>query len=419
VPLPLIPPLLHRPAFRNLWLGQTISVFGDQITLLAIPIIAVLVLDAQPEQMGLLTAAGLLPHLLFSLPAGVWLDRVHRRRRLMVLADLARAAVIASIAVAALMNVLTLAQLFIVTFVVGTLAVAFDISWSTVYIKTVERTEYVAANSLFNGSRSLAYVAGPSIGGALIQIVRAPMAVLIDAASYVLSAFFISRVDAPEPSVEPQTEPIRRQLATGLSFLARDPIMRPTLASVATLNFFNWAFTALFVLYVTTQLGVSAGELGLALGAGAVGGVLGALIAARVGRRIGIGRAFLLGMIVFPIALVAVPLTPPGTPVWLVIAMLVGMEFVSGLGVMILDINASAIIPARTPDQIRSRVSGAWRFINMGIRPIGAVVGGLLGGVIGVQQTLLATAVLQLVGVLFLIGTPVLRLHDVPEPADH
>src|SRR5688572_27761250 len=126
--------------------------------------------------------------------------------------------------------------------------------------------------------------------------------------------------------------------------------MRPTLTSVATLNFFNWAFTALFVLYVTTFLGVSAGELGLALGAGAVGGVVGALLAARIGRRIGIGKAFLVGLIVFPIALVAVPLTPPGTPVPLVLAMLVGMEFVAGFGVMVLDINASTIIPARTPD---------------------------------------------------------------------
>ncbi|HUR16176.1 MAG TPA: MFS transporter [Candidatus Limnocylindrales bacterium] len=417
--MPLIPALLHRPAFRNLWLGQTISVFGDQITLLAIPIIAVLVLNAEPEQMGLLTAAGLLPHLLFSLPAGVWLDRVHRRRRLMVWADIARAVMIATIAVAFMLNALSLAQMFIVTFIVGTLAVAFDISWSTVYVKVVDRPEYVPANSLLNGSRSLAYVAGPSVGGVLIQFLTAPIAVLVDAASYVLSAFFVWRVDAPEPTVEPQTDSIRRQLSTGLSFLARDPIMRPTLASVATLNFFNWAFTALFVLYVTTRLGVSAGELGLALGAGAIGGVVGALLAARIGRRIGIGRAFLIGMIVFPIALVAVPLTPPGTPVPLVIAMLVGMEFVAGFGVMVLDINASAIIPARTPDGIRSRVSGAWRFVNMGIRPIGAIVGGLLGGLIGVQETLLATSLLQLVGVLFLLGTPVLRLHDVPEAAEH
>jgi MFS family permease len=122
---------------------------------------------------------------------------------------------------------------------------------------------------------------------------------------------------------------------------------------------------------------------------------------------------------VFPVAFVAVPLTPPGTPTWLVIGILVAMEFVAGFGVMVLDVNASAIIPARTPDLIRSRVAGAWRFVNMGIRPIGALVGGFLGGAIGVRETLFATALLQLVGVLFLIGTPVLRLRDVPEEAEH
>jgi MFS family permease len=416
--LPLIPPLLHRHAFRNLWLGQTISVFGDQITLLAIPIIAVLVLHAEPEQMGLLTAAGLLPHLLFSLPAGVWLDRIQRRRRLMVLADLARAVVIASVAVAFVAGALTLPQLFIVTFLVGTLAVAFDISWSTVYVRVVDRTEYVAANALFNGSRSLAQVAGPSVGGVLIQVFSAPVAVVVDAVSYVLSAFFIARVQAPDPPVEIHTEPIRRQLATGLSFLFRDPIMRPTLLAVATLNFFNLGFSALFVLYVTTRLGVNPGDLGLALGAGAVGAVIGAVLASRIGRRLGIGRAFFVSMIVFPAALILVPLTPPGTPLAMVIGMLLVMQFVAGFGVMVLDINASAIIPARTPDRIRSRVSGAWRFVNMGIRPIGAVVGGILGAAIGVRETLFVVTVLQLVGVLWLVGSPVLKLHDVPDAAD-
>ena len=206
--MPLLPPLLRRPAFRNLWLGQTISVFGDQVTLLAIPIIAVLILHAEPEQMGLLTAAGLLPHLLFSLPAGVWLDRVHRRRRLMIWADIARAVVIGSLAVAYLLGALTLVQLFIVTFLVGTLAVVFDISWSTVFVSVVDRHEYVPANALFNGSRSLALVGGPSIGGALIQFLTAPIAVVVDAVSYLFSAFFVARVHAPEPPVEPTTESI-------------------------------------------------------------------------------------------------------------------------------------------------------------------------------------------------------------------
>lgn len=416
--MPLIPSLLRRHDFRNLWLGQTISVIGDQVTLLAIPIIAVLVLQAEPEQMGLLTAAGLLPHLLFSLPAGVWLDRVHRRRRLMIWADIARAVVIGSVVVAYVFGALTLVQLFVVTFLVGALAVLFDISWSTIFVSVVDREDYLSANSLFNGSRSLSYVAGPSIGGTLIQVFSAPIAVTIDALSYLASAFFISRIRSPEPAVESTAEPIRAQLATGLRFIFGDPIMRAAILSAATLNFFNLAFVALFVLYVTTSLGVGPAELGLALGAGAVGGLIGAAIAARVGRKIGIGRSFLVGLVVFAGASILVPLIAPGTPLPMVLAVLFVMEFVAGLGVMILDINAGAIIPARTPDRIRSRVMGSWRFINMGIRPIGAVMGGFLGGLIGVRETLFVVTIASLGGVLWLIGSPVLRLHGVPEVAD-
>lgn len=161
----LIPPLLRRAPFRNFWLGQTISVFGDQITLLAVPLVAVLVLDAQPADMGLLTAAGLLPHLLFSLPAGVWLDRVHHRRRLMIVVDLARAGLIATIPIAYLAGALTLGQLYVVAFLVGTLTALFDIAWNTIFVAVTPREDFVTANSLLNGSRSLAYVAGPSIGG--------------------------------------------------------------------------------------------------------------------------------------------------------------------------------------------------------------------------------------------------------------
>jgi MFS family permease len=409
---------MRRPAFRNLWLGQTISVFGDQITLIAIPIIAVLTLNATPGQMGLLTAAGLLPNLLFSLPAGVWLDRVHHRRRLMILADLARAAVIGSIAVAFVAGALALPWLFITSFIAGTLGVAFDISWSTQFVTVVERDEYLTANSLFNGSRSMAQVAGPLVGGALIQFLSAPFAVLVDAISYLFSALFLSRIRADEPPIEPATDSIRAQLASGLSFLARDSVMRTALASVATVNFFSYAFTALFVLYATTYLGLEPGLLGLVLGAGAIGAIVGALFAVPVGRRIGVGPAYALGLVVFSASWILVPLAQPGWSSAVVVALVFTSELIGGFGVMILDINAGGIIPARTPHRIRSRVIGGWRFVNMGIRPIGAVVGGTLGAVIGVRETLFVAAIGGVCGVLWLIGSPVLRLRDMPETAD-
>jgi MFS family permease len=394
-------------------LGQTISVFGDQVTQLAIPVVAVLILGADPAQMGLLTAAGLLPHLLFSLPAGVWLDRVHRRRRMMIGADLLRALAIGSIAVTYATGSLSLAQLYIVAFIVGTLSVAFDIAWTTLFVTVAKREEYVPANALFNGSRSLAQVAGPSIGGALIQFLSAPIAVVVDALSFVASALFLGRLKAPEPS----TEPIRTQLGTGLNFIFSDYIMRPTVMSAATLNFFNFGFQALFILYVTTYLNVSVGLLGLALGAGAVGGVLGAIAAPGIGRRLGIGPAFFFGLVLFPAALILVPIADPGMSQAVILGLLFVMEFLAGFGVMVLDINAGAIIPARTPDRIRSRVYGSFRFINMGVRPLGALFGGVLGGVIGVRETLFLVTILSLAGVVWLFGTPVLGLRDMPETA--
>jgi len=169
---------------------------------------------------------------------------------------------------------------------------------------------------------------------------------------------------------------------------------------------------------VTTYLNIAPGLLGLALGAGAVGAVVGAVLAARVGRRLGLGPAFVFGLVVFPAALILVPLADASMPLPFILAMLFVMEFFAGFGVMVLDINAGAIIPARTPDRIRSRVMGSFRFINYGIRPIGALVGGLLGGFIGVRETLFFVTIASLASVLWLLGTPVLRLHETPAAAD-
>jgi MFS family permease len=411
-----LPQLLREREFRSFWLGQTISVFGDQITLLAVPIVAVLILHADPASMGLLTAAGLLPHLLFSLPAGVWLDRVHRRRRLMILADIARAGIIALIPLASLTGWLSLELLYVVAFVVGSLSVVFDLSWLTLFSAVAKREQYVQANSLLSGSRSMAFVAGPAVAGILIQVLRAPLTLLLDSVSFLGSVFFLSRIRAPEPPIERDPGSIRTQLSTGLSFIWRDRIIRDTILSVGTVNFFNFCFAALFILYATTYLHVEPGVLGLALGSGAVGGIIGALVAGRVGARIGIGRAYLLGLVLFPAPLLLVPIA--SGPMEVVLPLLFLSEFGSGLGVMILDINAGAMLQARTPDRIRGRSGGAFRFINMGIRPIGATVGGLLGAVLGVRETLFIVAAAQLLGPLFLFGSPVLRLREMPPAAD-
>jgi MFS family permease len=411
-----IPPLLFdAPDFRRLWFGQTISVFGDQITQLGLPLVAVLTLGADATQMGTLTAVGLLPHLLFSLPAGVWLDRVRTRRRLMIAADLGRAALMASIPLAYALDVLAMPQLFVVGFLSGTLSVVFDLSWNTLFVAVTQRDRYVEAMALLNGSRSLASVAGPTIGGHHVQVLGAPMAMLGDAISYLGSVLFLRRIRSPEPPIEHEEGSTRERLLAGLSFVIGDSIMRPTLLSVATVNLFTFASNALFILYATTTLGVSPGALGLALGTGSVGAVIGAIFATRIGRRIGLGPAYALGLLVFPVSLLLIPLAGPDMSTVLILALLFGSEFGAGLGVMILDINVGAIIYARTPDRIRARAAGAFRFINYGVRPVGAVLGGLLGGALGVREAIWITTIAAIGGVLFLIGSPVLRLRDLPE----
>ncbi len=411
----LVSPLLHERDFRRFWLGQTISVFGDQVTQLGVPLVAVLVLGADATQMGTLLAVGLLPHLLFSLPAGVWLDRVRHRRRLMIAADLARAALIASIPAAYVAGVLSMAQLYVVGFLTGSMAVVFDISWNTLLVAVVRREAFVQANALFSGGRALAFVGGPPLAGVLVQVLTAPIALVADALSFLGSAFYLARIRAAEPPIEIVEESMRSRLSTGLVFILRDSIMRPILLSVATINLFNFCFQALFILYVTAGLGVSPGVLGAALGAGAVGGVLGAVIATRVGGRLGLGGAFTLGCVLFPAPIILVPLV--SGPSEAVIAMLFAVEFLAGLGVQILDINVGAVIAARTPDAIRSRSGGAFRFINYGMRPVGAFLGGLLGGVIGVRETLLVVTIAASLGVVWLVGSPIPGLRNLPEAA--
>jgi MFS family permease len=405
--------LLRVASFRRFWLAETISLFGDQVTVIALPLAAVLVLHADAAEMGYLAAAALFPHLLFSLPAGVWLERVGRRRRVMVAADIGRAALLVTIPLAYWLDALSFAQLYAVAFLTGCLAVAFDISQATLFVSITRRDQYVEANSLLNGSRAFSYIAGPSVGGLLVQALTAPVTLLVDGCSFLASAFFLRGIDAAEPALQEAAGGMKAQVAEGIGFIARDPILRPSLASAATLNFFNFAFMALFILYATRELGISAGTLGLVLGAGAVGSLLGATVSGRVGRRIGLGPAFVLGMVLFAAPLLLVPLAEG--PRWFVLALLFTAEFLAGLGVMILDINVGAIIVGFTPHRLRSRATGSFRFVNYGVRPLGSLAGGALGTTFGVRPTLFATGIGALLGVLWLLPSAVPSLVELPE----
>jgi MFS family permease len=410
----VIPPLLRDlPAFRRFFAGQTVSLVGDQISFVALPLVGVLVLDANAAQMGYLAAAGLAPNLLLSLHAGAWVDRRGRRRETMILADLGRAGLIATVPVAYALDVLTLWHLYAVAFGTGALSVFFYVSYSTLFVSLVPRERYVDAQALLNGSRALSFVAGPSLGGGLVQLLSAPVTLIADALSYVASAAALRGISPPEPPTEQAT---RGHVGAGLRWMLRDPIVRASLGATATINFFNFIFWALFILYATRSLDVAPAALGLVLGAASLGGVLGSLITGRLARRIGIGPAFVLGCIVFPAPLVLVPLAEGPQPV--VLALLFLAEFGSGLGVMILDITAGSIKAALVPDRLRARVSGAYMVVNYGVRPLGSLAGGALGSTLGLRPTLWIASVGAIAGFLWLLPSPIPRLRSLPEPAE-
>jgi MFS family permease len=409
------PPLLRQPEFLKLWAAQSISQLGDQVTLLALPLVAVLTLDASAAQMGFLVAAELLPHLFFSLLAGVWIERSSRRRHLMIVADIVRALLLASVPIAYAFDALTFPQLYAVAFAVGTCAVAFDVSWATLFVSVVPRRDVVDANSKLSLSRAASFVAGPALAGFLVQLLTAPVTLLLDAVSYLGSASFLARIRAQEPPVEKDENGTLRNLREGLRFVLGDEVIRPDLFCAATVNLFNFVFFSIFVLFATRELGVAPGTLGIALGAGAVGGILGALIAPRLERVIGIGRSVVLGSVLFPAPLILVPIASGSE---LQLGLILGAaEFFSAVGVMIFDVSAASMIFLRTPDRIRSRTVGTFRFVNYGIRPIGALLGGALGTALGLQTALWIGVLGALAGVLWLLLSPIPRLREIAEAA--
>ena len=297
-----------------------------------------------------------------------------------------------------------------VGFLTGTLSVLFWVSYNTLFVSLVPRERYVEASSLLNGSRALSFVGGPSIAGVLVQILTAPVTLVVDAVSFLVSAFSLTRI-APE---EPPTEAAAAgHITAGMRYIAGSPIIRAELGATATINLFNFMFFAIVLLYANRVLDVGPGLLGLVLGVASIGSVLGSLLTARLTRWIGVGPAFVVGCIVFPAPLVLVPLA--GGPRWVVLGCLFVAELLSGFGVMVLDISAGSISAALVPGRLRARVSGAYMVVNYGVRPLGSLLAGALGSWIGLRPTLWIATVGAISGFLWLLPSPIMSLRDLPE----
>jgi MFS family permease len=396
--------------FRIFWSAQAVSEFGDRVTELALPLIAVTLLNASPGEVGLLTAAVWLPNLA-SLFIGTWVDERGDKRPLMIAADLSRTVVLLSLPVLYWLELLTVAHLYAIAILAGIANVVFNTAYASFFPRLVSQDKFLEANSKLSATRSISFMAGPAIGGVIIQWFTAPVAVLIDAASFVFSAAQIRRLRTPVVEPEPATESLLGRARAGMGYLLRHPYLRASLGCATTMNFFTFMAQALLILYASRNLGLSEAVIGLAFGIGATGGLIGAVAAAPLTRLIGTGRLIAIATVVFPGAIAIAALA--SGPEWMRAGALAGAEFIAGFAVMCFDIPNNALQAAVTDDSMRSRVSGARSTINYGIRPLGAVVGGLLGTWLGVRETLLISSAGGLLAVLWLIGSPIIGTRQL------
>ena len=395
--------LWRHPDFLRLWSAQTISQFGSQVSQLALPLAAILILDASAFEVALLGTVEFLPFLLFALPAGVWVDRL-RRKPILVLGDLGRAAALASVPIAYAFDALTIWQLYAVGFLVGVGTVFFDVAYQSYLPSLVDRAQLVDGNSKLEISRSAAALAGPGLAGVLIGALTAPYAILLDAFSFLGSAGLLARIARAETLPEPTEKPsMRRELVEGLRYLLGHPFWRPLALTVALSNFFNTLAFSIFLVYAVRDLDLSATVIGLVLGIGNVGWLLGAVAANRLSARLGVGRTLVGSALVFGPALLLVPAAPPSQPIPFLVAALILASFAG----IVFNVTGLSFQQAVTPDRLLGRLNATRRFIVWGVIPLGSLAGGALASSIGLRPTLWVGAIGGSLSFLPLLLSPV------------
>jgi MFS family permease len=407
-------PLWHHHDFRQLWAAETVSQVGTQVTMVALPLLAVTLLHATPFQMGVLTALETLAFLVVGLPAGAWVDR-WRRKRVLVTGDLVRAVAFGSLPLAAALGVLTLGQLYVVALLAGTATVFFDVGYQSYLPSLVDRAQIVDGNSKLEASRAVAQVAGPGLAGALIRVLGAPALIAFDAVSFLLSALFIGRIrHADTVPDRADRRPLRTEIAEGLSFVVRHPLLRRMVACTGLANLAGSATDALLVLYAVRRLGLSASVVGLVFSAGAVGGLVGAVAAARIARVIGEGRTIPLSAVVFAGAGIAVPLASLGAPVPLLLA----GWFLESFGVIVYNVTQVSFRQRLCPPGLLGRMNASVRFIVFGTMPVGAFLGGALGTWLGLVPALWIAVAGQFLAAVPVLASPLIRMRDLPDAWD-
>ncbi|MEU8471484.1 MFS transporter [Streptomyces sp. NPDC029006] len=403
--------------FRKLWVGQTSSQLGEQASLLVLPLLAVLTLNAGAGRLGVLRAVGQAPILLLSLFAGAWVDR-WRTRTVMVLTDVGRALTLGAAAVAGLVHRLGLPALFVVAFAVGALSVFFDVAYQASLVRLVDRDRLVRGNSALEGSRSAAQIGGPALGGALVSLLSAPAAAASTALFFALSFLSIRRIRRREsvPERSEGSPHLGRRIHEGIRFVVSDTSLRTVCLASAAFQFSFAAVMTVYLLFLPRDLHLSGTAVGLTLAAVGPGALLGSVLAARLPSRFGHGAVLVCAASLGDGAFLCVPALH-GSSTVTVPALLV-ISFVFGAGSQLVTVTVMAVRQAVTPHGMQGRAAATITFAGMGMTPLGSLFGGLLADEWGLRTSLLVTAAGMMLSPALMALSPLARLgRALPELA--
>lgn len=409
--------------FLRLWAAHTVTQLGDRISFVAIPLSAVVALDASPFQVGVLSAIGSVPVLILGLFAGVWVDRL-RRRPILILADVGRAVVLATIPFAAFFGVLSIWHLYVVVLLVGAMALFFDVAYRSYLPSLVRRELLVDGNSKLEVSRAASEIVGPGLAGGLVQVLTAPIAILFDALSFLLSAAFLTGIRTAEPT--PQSRPnqeegpvaeeqgrILREIRDGLGALVGNPTVRALVSCTGTIAFFNAAIEAVLVLYLVRTLGLSAATVGMIFSVGGIGFLVGAVLAGRITRYVPLGVVLVGGPLLIGLADFLIPLA--GGSAALAVGLPCAAQFLFGIGLPLYRVNEVSLRQTIVPERLLGRVNSGEYFVRLGLMPFGALLGGLLGEVIGLRPTLAVGALGEITALCWVLFSPARSLQRHPD----
>lgn len=421
------PSVFRRPDYVRLWSAATVSLLGTQVSQVAMPVIAVLVLRATPFEVALLGTFEFLPFMLFTLPAGVWVDRLPRRL-ILVAGDFGRAVALMTIPIAWSLGALTIPQLYVVGFITGILTVFFDIADQSFLPAILEPEELVDGNAKLHVSASAAQIVGQPLGGAAVGLLGAPLAVVADALSFVGSGALIFLIrgrggrSGPSPgegeratsAAPPMPGPgMRHEIAEGLRFVLGNPWLRPIALATGISNLFSNVAFATVAVYFYRDLGLSPAVVGALGGIGGVGVLAGALLAGRLANRIGVGRTIVVAMLVGAPAAIAVPIAPHDGP----FPFLAVGAFLGSASVVIYNVNQVSLRQAICPERLLGRMNATMRFVVWGTIPVGQIVGGLLATAIGTHATIWAGSLLEFLAIVPILLSPVPTIRTIPSSA--